>query len=91
MPMVTSQILKFVNFTKIQKSKNLENETFFFSPQIKKIIKLHTKCCFMAKNSFVAEVTFKDILRKGTYLLFCMNTSTYSSASSSKFELGSAG
>ena len=29
MPMVMSQILKSANFTKTQKSKYLENETFF--------------------------------------------------------------
>ena len=32
---MTSQILKFVDFTKMQKSRYLENETFFL--QIKKI------------------------------------------------------
>ena len=35
--MMTSHILKFVDFTKIQKSRYLENETLFFL-QIKKII-----------------------------------------------------
>ena len=35
MPMVTSQILKFVDFTKTQKSRYLENETLLFL-QIKK-------------------------------------------------------
>ena len=29
MPMITSEILKSVDFTKIQKSGYLENETFF--------------------------------------------------------------
>ena len=38
MPMVTSQILKSVDFTKTQKSKYLESETLFFI-QIKKIVK----------------------------------------------------
>ena len=57
MPMMTSQILKFVDFTNIQKSRHLENETIF--PQIEKFIKLYIKGYFMAKNSFVAEVTFK--------------------------------
>ena len=36
MPMMTSQILKSVDFTKIQKSRYLENETFFL--QIEKFI-----------------------------------------------------
>ena len=35
--MVTSQILKSLNFTKTQKSRYLENETLFF-PQIKELI-----------------------------------------------------
>ena len=30
MPMVTSQILKSVDFTKMQKSRYLENRTLFF-------------------------------------------------------------
>ena len=37
MPMMTSQILKFVDFTKTQKFRYLENETIFFL-QIKKLI-----------------------------------------------------
>ena len=36
MPMMTSQILKSVDFTKAKKSRYLKNETFFL--QIKKII-----------------------------------------------------
>ena len=36
MPMVTSQILKSVDFTKTQKSRYIENETLFFL-QVKKI------------------------------------------------------
>ena len=53
MPMMTSQISTFVDFTKTQKSRYLKRETFFL--QIKKFI----NCYFMAKNTFVAEVTFK--------------------------------
>ena len=37
MPMMTSHILKSVDFTKTQKSRHLENETLFFLP-IKKFI-----------------------------------------------------
>ena len=36
MSMMTTQILQFVDFAKTQKSKYLENETFFL--QIKKLI-----------------------------------------------------
>ena len=53
--MVTSQILKSVDFTKAQKSRYLEVETFVF--QIKKNSSL-IKRYFMTKNFFVAEVTF---------------------------------
>ena len=35
--MITSQILKFVDFTKIQKSRYLENQTLFFL-QIKNLL-----------------------------------------------------
>ena len=53
MSMMTSHILRSVDITKSQKPRFLENETSF-SLQIKKFIKGY----FMAKNSFVAEVTF---------------------------------
>ena len=61
MLMVALEILKFVDFTKTQKSRYLENETLFFL-QIKRLFNYSSaqiKCYFMAKNSFVAEVTFK--------------------------------
>ena len=51
--MLTSQILKSVRITKTQKFRYLESETLFFL-QIKKF-----KGYFIAKNNFVAEVTFK--------------------------------
>ena len=54
--MMTSQILKSVNFTGTQKSRYLENETLFYL-QIKKSL-------FMAKYGFVTEVTFKRFLVK---------------------------
>ena len=54
--MMTSQILKFVDFAKTQKSGYLKNETLFFSSN-KKIHWLHIKSRFTAKNSFIAEVT----------------------------------
>ena len=55
--MMTSKILKSVDFTKTRKSKNLENETLFFL-QIKKIINYTSRATLLQKNSFVAEVTF---------------------------------
>ena len=58
--MMTSQILKSVGFPKTQKSRYLKNETLFFL-QIKKFINCTLKRCFMTKNSFVAEVTFKQL------------------------------
>ena len=60
--MMTSQILKPVDFIKTQKSRYLENKTLFFL-QIKKH-KLHIKGYFIAKSSFVAEVTFKNNRQK---------------------------
>ena len=53
MPMMTSQILKFVDFTKTQKSRYLKNETLFFL-HIKNIINYtHIKGYFIAKNVLV--------------------------------------
>ena len=57
MLMMTSQILKSVDFTKTQKSRYLNNETLFFL-QIKKIINYTSST---TKKSFAAEVTFKYI------------------------------
>ena len=58
---MTPQILKSADFTKTQKSRYLENKTLFFL-QIKKFINyIHIKRCFMTKNSFVAEETFKVV------------------------------
>ena len=57
MCMMTSQILKSVDFTKTRKSRYLENETLLF------LIKKHIKGYFIAKNSFVAEVPF-NLLHK---------------------------
>ena len=56
--MMTSHILKSVDFTEIQKSRYLENKAFFFF-QIKKLINYISKATLWQKNSFVAEVTFK--------------------------------
>ena len=57
MPMMTSQILKSVDFTKTQTSRHLKNEIFF--PSNKKNYELHTKGYFIAKNSFLPDVAFK--------------------------------
>ena len=65
MTMMTSQILKSVDFTKTQKSRYFENETFFL--QIKILI-THQRLLH-GKNSFVAEVTFKGHL--GYKTIFC--------------------
>ena len=55
--MMTSQILKYVDFTKTQKSKYLRNETLFFL-QIKKIFNYTSRATILLqKNSFVADVT----------------------------------
>ena len=57
MLMMTSQILKSAGLTKTKisrtrmKEQDFENETLFFLP---------INCYFMTKNSFVAEVTFKN-------------------------------
>ena len=48
MLMMTSQILKCVDFTKTQKSKNLENETFFL--QIKKFINFTSMATLFQKT-----------------------------------------
>ena len=57
MSMMMSQILKFVNFTKTQKSRHLENVTLFFL-QIKKFINYTSKATLWQKNTFVVELTF---------------------------------
>ena len=57
MSMMMSQILKFVNFTKTQKSRYLENVTLFFL-QIKKFINYTSKATLWQKNTFVVELTF---------------------------------
>ena len=58
--MIPSHILKFVDFTKTQKSKYLENETLFFL-QKKKFINYSSRVTLWQKNSFMAEVTFKYV------------------------------
>ena len=65
--MMTSQILKFLDFTKTQKSWYLEEETLVFL-QIKKFISYTSRVTLWQKNTFIAEVTFNSNMRMGTYL-----------------------
>ena len=60
MPMMASQIFRSVDSTKSQKPAYLENETSFSLQKKPKNHQSHIKGYFMAKNSFVAEVTFKE-------------------------------
>ena len=55
--MITSLILKSVDFIKTKKSRYLENETLFLL-QIQKLIN-YTLRATLWQKSFVAEVTFK--------------------------------
>ena len=59
---MTSQILKFMDFTKTQKTRYLGNETFF---KIKQLIAHHG--LLYGKNTFVAEFTFKAALTVKLY------------------------
>ena len=60
--MMTSQILTFLVLSKSQKSTYLENEIFFL--EIKKINSLYNKGHGMSKTSFLADVTFKRIVKR---------------------------
>ena len=56
--MMTSQILKFVDFTKTQKSRYHENETLFFL-QIKKFINSTSRATLL-QNKFCSGGNFND-------------------------------
>ena len=56
MAMMTSQALKFVDFTILQKSRYLGNKTFFL--KIRKINYRTLQGLLYGKNIFIAEVTF---------------------------------
>ena len=58
--MMTSQILNFVDVTKTQKSRYLENKTLFFL-EIKTFINYTSRATLWQKNSFLAEVTLKGL------------------------------
>ena len=64
--MMMSQIFKFVNFTKTQKSSYLQNEVLFFL-QIRKFINYASRATLW-ENTFVAEVIFirKNIMSSQT-------------------------
>ena len=59
--MMTSHILKYVDLTKTQKSRHLENKNIIFSSNKKDSLITHQGLLY-GKDSFVAEVTFKEIL-----------------------------
>ena len=56
--MMTSQILKSVNFTKAQNSRYLQGETLFFL-QVKKFIN-YTSIAILLGKKIVAEVTIQQ-------------------------------
>ena len=59
MHMMTSQILKSLDLTKIQKSGYLENKALFFLQMIK-FINCASIVTLWQKNCFVVEITFKS-------------------------------
>ena len=62
MSMVTSYISKFVDFTKTQKSRYIENETFFLQTKI--FITYTSRATLWQKNAFVSGVPFKGIEKR---------------------------
>ena len=60
MPMMTSQILKFLDFTETQKSRYLENEALLFL-KLKKIVNYTSGTTLWQNIVFVVEVTFKEM------------------------------
>ena len=78
------QILNSVDFTKIQKSRFLENKTFFFL-QLKKSLLTYQGLRY-GKNSFVAEVTSKCLIDRS--IKICNNwNSFYNDIENIKFNL----
>ena len=61
MPLMMSQILKFIDFTKTEKSSYLKNKTSFL--QIKKFTDYTSMVTLSQKNSFAAEVTFSHAIK----------------------------
>ena len=60
MPMITSQILKFVDFTETQNTRYLENKTLLFL-KLKKIVNYTSGTILWQNMVFVVEVTFKEM------------------------------
>ena len=60
MPMITSQILKFVDFTETQNSRYLENKTLLLL-KLKKIVNYTSGTILWQNMVFVVEVTFKEM------------------------------
>lgn len=60
---MTSKMLKFMNSQKTQKSKYFDNDIFLYR-QIKKFHSLYIKDYNIGKNSFLVEVTSKDLKSK---------------------------
>ena len=70
--MMTSQVLKFTDSWKTQKSKYLQNETQFFL-LVKKFINCSLRAILWQKIVFLAEVTFNILLK----LFFKLTQSNY--------------
>ena len=60
MPMMTSQILQSLDFTKTQKSRYLEKQTLLLL-QIGKFINCTSRATLLQKNRFAEEITFKKL------------------------------
>ena len=73
--MMTSQILKSVHSTRTQKSKYAGERNIVFSSD-KKNYQLHIKGYFIAKDCFVAEVTFKFLSLTKTFVTVMVNSQT---------------
>ena len=69
MPMLTSQILRSVDFTKTQKSRYLESKTLFFL-QNKKINYTSWATLKYIKIVYFVEVTFNKLVKLSSALSF---------------------
>ena len=69
MPIVTSQILKTVDFIKAQKFRYLENKTLVLLKKKKEVLITHQGLLY-SKNGFVAEVIFKPMLAFKIHFIF---------------------
>ena len=81
MHMMTSQILKFIDFTKNHENLDIENKTLFFL-QIKKITNYILRATLLQNKSFAVEVTFKftvDTTQIFTFGICYLKLSTFNS------------